>query len=113
MFAISPVWTKLPDFPALIVVIFFGNELLSLQEAAARRLTSALWTNFLFLPNSIANCFSFFFSNLTYLSGVTTLMPTKLIRYEHLFNEDFLQFDETFVNKIESSNFTYTASGKR
>ena len=40
-------------------------------------------------------------------------MPTKSIRYEHLFNEDFLQFDETFVNKIESSNFTYTANGKR
>ena len=36
-----------------------------------------------------------------------------VIRYEHLFNEDFLQFDETFVNKIESSNFTYTANGKR
>ena len=40
-------------------------------------------------------------------------MPTKSIRYELLFNEDFLQFDETFVNKIESSNFTYTANGKR
>ena len=39
-------------------------------------------------------------------------MPTKLISYEHLFNEGFLQFDETFVNKIESSNFTYTANGR-
>ena len=57
--------------------------------------------------------FQVFFFNLTYLSGVTTLMPTKLISYQHLFNEDFLQYDETFVNKIESSNFTYTANGKR
>ena len=40
-------------------------------------------------------------------------MPTKLISYQHLFNEDFLQYDETFVNKIESSNFAYTANGKR
>ena len=32
-------------------------------------------------------------------------MPTKLISYQHFFNEDFLQYDETFVNKIESSNF--------
>ena len=40
-------------------------------------------------------------------------MPTRLIGYEHLFNQDFLKFDETFVNKIESSNFTYTANGKR
>ena len=39
-------------------------------------------------------------------------MPTKLISYEHLFNEDFHKFDETFVNKIESSNFTYTANGR-
>ena len=57
--------------------------------------------------------FQFFFFNLKYLSGVTTLMPTRLIGYEHLFNQDFLKFDETFVNKIESSNFTYTANGKR
>ena len=42
-------------------------------------------------------------------------MPTtcKLIGYEHLFNEDGLQFDETFLDKIESSNFTYAANGKR
>ena len=39
-------------------------------------------------------------------------MPTRLIGYEHLFNQDFLKFDETFVNKIESSNFTYTANGR-
>ena len=62
---------------------------------------------------TVFHSFFFFFVNLTYLSGVTTLMPTKLISYEHLFNEDFLQFDETFMNKIESSNFTYTANGKR
>ena len=53
------------------------------------------------------------FFNLTYLSGVTTLMPIKLISYQHFFNEDFLQYDETFVNKIESSNVAYTANGKR
>ena len=40
-------------------------------------------------------------------------MPTTLISYEHLFNEDFVQFDETFLDKIESSNFTYTANDKR
>ena len=40
-------------------------------------------------------------------------MPTKSISYQHLFNEDFLQYDETFVNNIEISNFTYTANGNR
>ena len=61
--------------------------------------------------------FQVFFLNLKYLSGVTTLMTTKFISYEHLFNEDFLKFDETFVNKIEFKLHVYgkrqTANGKR
>ena len=38
-------------------------------------------------------------------------MPTKLISYEHLFNEDFLQFDETFCE--QNREFKLHVYGKR